>query len=173
MNLPKEQSTLGRPADQTSLKSEHQNSNRPTSFLTDEEDVMLIKHSNKLSPTINTNGNGQQENMAIDLSENIQYNTPSSALLELDVNDDEELISQEELALQERRLHACSADLENSKVRFSKWMQSQTKRRMFALAHLRKLIKIQKNRLKFYDDVTGLIASEQFTRNESKVSDQT
>ena len=70
---------------------------------------------------------------------------------------DERLAGSDEEAEQDERIRKCEQDLTRHRARSAEWYDNITKRRMFALARLRKLKDAHTKRMKFYREMQTVV----------------
>lgn len=81
-----------------------------------------------------------------------------------------ELVPESERKLQDERLKLCQESLDGSRQQYEVWADKITRRRMFALSRLRKLQRIRRQRMKFYDELKLHLASERDTTSSMETN---
>ncbi|XP_069132082.1 uncharacterized G-patch domain protein DDB_G0278987-like [Argopecten irradians] len=126
----------------------------------DQDNSFAEEKNNETKPTLVGN---VIENKSVSGKSNDVSKTNSIADLEpvndddLDMYDPDLLITEEEKKAFEYMIEQKRGELQKDKAKFDKWVDSITRRRMFALSRLRKLGKCHGERFKFYGKVQDYV----------------
>lgn len=79
-------------------------------------------------------------------------------------SDDEQLLTDEEIAEHKERLQKCQESIKQSVKQYELWAENITKRRMFAMSRLKALQRTKKLRMKFYDELMNFVVDADNSR---------